>query len=99
MDAICNENNAHKMQILDDTFLDYFTTTSKTYTLSMESVNRLYELGISCLDLIEWIKTKKHILSYSVYTRIIMRFYQIKPQFRCEKLLMLFMVHYIFRKK
>lgn len=96
IDSICREDNAKKMDIINT---EYSFATSKSYTPSMESVNRLYELGISCLDLMEWVKTQRHILSHSEYTRAVMRFYQIKPQFRCEKLLMLFMIHYIFRKK
>lgn len=99
MDSICREDNAMKMREFDNTFKYHSTSSATSYTPSMESVNRLYELGISCLDLMEWVKTKKHILSHSEYTSAVMRFYQIKPQFRCEKLLMLFMIHYIFRKK
>jgi hypothetical protein len=95
------EDVAAKTRELDNAFVEgaYSSDTGKSYTPSMESVNRLYELGISCLDLMEWVKTKKSILSHSEYTQAVMRFYQIKPQFRCEKLLMLFMIHYIFRKK
>lgn len=95
MNASRREDNAEKMRIFDDMFREYSTATAS----SMELVNRLYELGISCLDLMEWVKMQKHILSPAEYTCAIMRFYQIKPQFRCEKLLMLSMVHYIFRKK
>ena len=63
----------------------------------METVNALYESGISCLDLMEWVKTQHEIWSKTEYSRAVMRFYQIKPQFRCEKLLMLFMCNYLLR--
>lgn len=108
MNTHCQEDFAMKIREMDSAFAKntgvgeegtYSYDTGKSYTPSMESVNRLYELGISCLDLMEWVKTKKNILSHSEYTQAVMRFYQIKPQFRCEKLLMLFMIHYIFRKK
>jgi hypothetical protein len=61
----------------------------------METVNELYESGISCLDLMAWVKTQHEIWSKTDYSRAIMRFYQIKHQFRCEKLLMLFMCNYL----
>lgn len=101
MNTQYQDDFAMKMRELDSAFKEgaYSSNTGKSYMPSMESVNRLYELGISCLDLMEWVKTKKNILSHSEYTQTVMRFYQIKPQFRCEKLLMLFMIHYIFRKK
>jgi hypothetical protein len=63
----------------------------------MDAINRLYELGISCLDLMDWVKTKRDKWSEAEYYSAVMRFYQIKPQFRCEKLLMLFMVNYLYR--
>ena len=64
----------------------------------METVNRLYESGVSCLDLMDWVQTKQDQWSEAEYSRAVMRFYQIKPQFRCEKLLMLFMVNYLWTK-
>jgi hypothetical protein len=63
----------------------------------METVNTLYESGISCLDLMAWVKTQHEIWSKTEYSQAVMRFYQIKPQFRCEKLLMLFMCNYLLR--
>jgi hypothetical protein len=65
----------------------------------METVNALYESGISCLDLMAWVKTQHEIWSKTEYSRAVMRFYQIKPQFRCEKLLMLFMCNYLLTNK
>jgi replication-associated recombination protein RarA len=62
----------------------------------MEIVNRLYESGISCLDLMRWIESRRDRWTELEHSRAVMRFYQIKPQFRCEKLLMLFMVNFLF---
>ena len=64
----------------------------------METVNTLYESGVSCLDLMSWVKTQHEIWSEAEYSKAVMRFYQIKPQFRCEKLLMLFMCNYLLHK-
>jgi hypothetical protein len=60
-------------------------------------IDRLYESGISCLDLMDHVKTQRDLWSEEEYSRAVMRFYQIKPQFRCEKLLMLFMLNYLYR--
>jgi len=62
-------------------------------------IDQLYESGISCLDLMEHVKTQRDRWSEAEYSRAVMRFYQIKPQFRCEKLLMLFMINYLYRGK
>jgi hypothetical protein len=64
----------------------------------MDTINQLYESGISCLDLMNWVKTQREKWSEAEYYSAVMRFYQIKPQFRCEKLLILFMVNYLFRR-
>jgi hypothetical protein len=62
----------------------------------IETIDRLYELGISRLDVMEWVGQHREKWSEAEYSRAVMRFYQIKPQFRCEKLLMLYMVNYLF---
>ena len=65
----------------------------------MEIVNRMYESGISCLDLMEYIRSAKDKKwSELDHSNAVMRFYQIKPQFRCEKLLMLYMVNFLYGK-
>lgn len=52
--------------------------------------NQLYEAGISCLDLIEWITMKKEMYLTEVeYAQMMLHFHTIKTEFRCEKLLML----------
>jgi Cdc6-like AAA superfamily ATPase len=49
----------------------------------LETVNAAYEHGQSSLDLIEWIRTEK-----SDCVDVVMHFYRIKAEYRCEKLLM-----------
>jgi hypothetical protein len=70
---------------------------SMSLTSLFQHIDRLYESGVSCLDLMEHVKTKNDLWSEAEYSRAVMRFYQIKPQFRCEKLLMLFMLNYLYR--
>jgi len=62
----------------------------------MEIVNRLVESGISCLDFMEWVKKRRDRWSPLEHSRATMTFYEIKPQFRCEKLLMLYMVNFLY---
>jgi hypothetical protein len=70
-----------------------------TFELSslFRHIDHLYESGVSCIDLMEHVKTQRDRWSEAEYSRAVMRFYQIKPQFRCEKLLMLFMLNYLYR--
>jgi hypothetical protein len=76
-------------------FIAIFDSGNKSIRPLMEIVNSLYESGVSCLDLMEWVKTRREKWSETDYSRAVMRFYQIKPQFRCEKLLMIFMCNYL----
>jgi Cdc6-like AAA superfamily ATPase len=97
MDEKCREDTDARMQLLDSAFGESRGSSSSDLCVLMETVNRLYESGISCLDLMEWVQAKRDRWSEAEYSRAIMRFYQIKPQFRCEKLLMLFMMNYLYR--
>jgi hypothetical protein len=61
----------------------------------IEIATYFYENGIPCIDIIEWVKTTTYYndLEKSV---ICMRYDNIKAEFRCEKLLMLYMFDYMF---
>jgi len=63
-----------------------------TYT---NLATEFYEKGVSCLDLIEWIKRTDTIPEINK-TTICMCFDKIKSEFRCEKLLLLYMFDFIF---
>ena len=69
--------------------------TSYTTTQLMETAHELYELGVSCLDLMAWAKTRLADLEEE-YTEIMMCFYTVKSQFRNEKLLMTYMLDFMF---
>jgi hypothetical protein len=54
--------------------------------------DRLYEAGISCLDLIGWVngpEVSEWKMPDVDYAQMMMHFHTIKTEFRCEKLLML----------
>jgi hypothetical protein len=61
-------------------------------------VSELYESGYSCLDIIEWIKNHADILEKEK-SGIVLVFYKIKSEYRCEKLLMLYILDYAFLRQ
>ena len=64
--------------------------------LAMVNVSsELYENAFSAIDIMEWMKQNER---WTVFEKanIGMCFMKAKPEFRCEKLLMLFMLDFIF---
>jgi hypothetical protein len=63
------------------------------FTEKIEKINELYSNGISGLDVIQWI----HQLQDASFkkARIIMLFHKVKHEFRCEKLLILYLFNSI----
>ena len=89
--------NHHSQPSFSTLLSDNFDASSLTSLF--RHIDHLYESGVSCLDLMDHVKTNRDLWSEAEYHRAVMRFYQIKPQFRCEKLLMLFMINYLYREK
>jgi len=58
----------------------------------MDYSNELYEEGISCLDFVEWIETKKEKWTANSFSAFMMIYHQMKSNFRCEKLLLFAML-------
>ena len=58
-------------------------------------VSELYESGYSCLDLVDWFK-ESLVLSPKDTSAVILCFHKIRGEFRCEKLLMLYLLDYAF---
>jgi hypothetical protein len=56
-------------------------------------VGSLYNAGYSCLDLVEWFKSLKN---YNGTPEVVLCFHRIKGEFRCEKLLMLYLLDFAF---
>lgn len=83
-------------QNMNDILCTKLADMSYTTTQLMDITNELYELGVSCLDLMDWIKTQQSRWSEEEYTQITMHFYSVKSQFRNEKLLMLYMLDFTF---
>jgi len=64
---------------------------AKTQLERVGLVTDAYENGLSCLDLIQWIKQNDQ-LSETCRADVVMHFHKIKAEYRCEKLLMLCML-------
>jgi hypothetical protein len=57
----------------------------------------IYEEGYSCLDLVEYFKGSEN-LTQSEKANIVMCFNKIKSEFRCEKLLILYMLDFVYNR-
>jgi len=52
-------------------------------------------LGYSCLDLVEWVR-KTGDIDESEKSAIVLCFHKVKSEYRCEKMLMLYLLDYAF---
>jgi len=72
--------------------------TAKTNHIELiRIVVTLYESGYSCLDLIEWMKESD--LDEKEKSLAVIVFHKIKAEYRCEKLLMLYILDFAFLRK
>jgi DNA polymerase III delta prime subunit len=58
----------------------------------------LYEKGFSCIDVMQYINTSEKWNEYDK-ANIQMCFYKIKSEFRCEKMLMMYMLHFAYLRE
>lgn len=56
----------------------------------------IYDSGFSCLDLIQYLESTMQKNNCKVLSNILMCFHKIKLEFRCEKLLLLYILDFIF---
>jgi len=61
----------------------------------MNSINGMYDNGICCLDIVKWMNNQPS-WSKKEKSEINMCFVKVKPEFRCEKLLMLYMLDFMY---
>jgi DNA polymerase III delta prime subunit len=76
-------NNQYILKILTNIIEKYYENNLSL----MDECNILYEKGISCIDLINIIE-QSVIINEMKKSEILMRFYILKKEYRCEKLLM-----------
>jgi hypothetical protein len=60
----------------------------------IDLATEFYENGNSCIDLIKWVK-KSEKISAAQQSHIVIGFDEIKSEYRCEKLLLLYMFDFI----
>jgi hypothetical protein len=58
--------------------------------------SEIYDKGFSCLDLIHYLESSLQKNNYKTLSNILMCFHKIKLEFRCEKLLLLYILDFIF---
>jgi DNA polymerase III delta prime subunit len=77
-------------------FIEKIKKTNKTSHINLVKLSsELYELGYSCLDLIEWVKTESGFNEETI-AEIVLTFDKIRIEYRCEKLLMLYIFDFIY---
>jgi len=75
--------------------MDYLFTYEIDHSVLVDLANEFYENGISCLDLIRWISNTDKIDDLEKST-ICICFDKIKSEYRCEKLLILYIFDFMF---
>jgi hypothetical protein len=84
-----------KMSVCSPDGVEYKGLTHKDL---VKLVCDLYESGYSCLDIIDWIKNEC-TLEEKDKSAVVLVFYKIKSEYRCEKLLMLYILDYAFLRQ
>lgn len=66
-----------------------------THNVLTDLANEWYERGLSCLELIDWIE-KTDLFTESEKSEYCMCFDKVKSEYRCEKLLLLYLFDFLF---
>ena len=74
--------------------LDTKTSHEKLAQISSE----IYERGNSCMDIMEYVKKENKIWNGEQKSKILMCFHKVKSEYRCEKLLCMYMFDYIYKR-
>lgn len=88
------DKHTGKMDLIDR-MRDIATMNHKDIS---DLVSALYENGFSCLDLVEWFKSDAP-LDPPLVSSIVMCFHKIRGEYRCEKMLMMYLLDYAFLRK
>ena len=81
---------------IDPILESLLTNKSLNHTTIVTIANELYENAFSSLDVIEWIKRKTEYFEPVVVAEACLWFDKIKSEYRCEKLLTLYMLDYMY---
>ena len=81
---------------LDELLREYFIWKKLTHIEMTDLVTQMYENGISSIDFIQWIKNTRDFWTELEKSNICMCYSKIKPEFRSEKLLMLYLMDFLY---
>ena len=95
IDMTQNLNKPILDQTLTPLLEKHSTHSTIEHTELVDAANCLYEEAYSCLDVMEWIKTKNQTMCPRKIAEASLWFDKIKSEYRCEKLLMLYMLDYL----
>jgi len=100
--------NLHKLEDIEDKQGNYTEEIKGFNSLLFENLNKItentthleiiglatdfYNNGLSCLDIMNWVKSDSSGLSEYEISRAILCFDKVRPEYRCEKLLILYML-------
>lgn len=75
-----------------------YTLIVYTATSLVEIAEDFYYRGISALNVVDWLNepSQKNLLTDVQHANSMMCFYRIKSEFRCEKMLLFYLLHFVF---
>jgi hypothetical protein len=75
-----------------------FKSSPPSLHILTDMAEDFYKMGISAMDIIEWVNSgdNKTAFSKTEHCSIMMCFYRVKSEFRCEKMLMFYLLHFMF---
>jgi hypothetical protein len=79
----------------DDWITNKMNDIPKNHVAFVELARQFYEMGYSCLDFIRWVKSNPQISNVDK-TSVCICFDKIKLEFRCEKLLLLYILDFLY---
>ncbi len=92
-----SEIDAHKVALVKNT-MDSLVEKNKMTNLELVQLStEYYENGISCLDIIKYIETSIHWSKLTI-SEFMVEFYKIKSEYRCEKLLLFYVLSMVFMR-
>jgi DNA polymerase III delta prime subunit len=86
-----------QIKYIDSGLLEKINQISKnaTHLEIIELATDFYNNGLSCIDIMNWVKSESGLSEYEI-SRAVLCFDKVRPEYRCEKLLILYMLDYIF---
>ena len=87
------DRNSHLLELLSR-----IPTENIDHKDLVKIVELLYDEGYSCLDIVQWIKATDRFSTIEK-SEIEMIFYKIKSEYRCEKMLMMYLFDLLFLRK